>query len=132
MPDQFEKMDASLRYDLKLAKPTVPAPLLNDFSASVVEKIRERELHKEAKLFAGMTWIAPAFAVLVLASALVWRLPIWTIELPLTSQQMAAGTVQVIGLTANVASIVDEVAALRELGVWTEEDDASAGTADEI
>ena len=117
--EKFESMDRSLMKDIKGAKLSVPGSLLEGFSASVTQRIRECQLPKEAKAPALSPWLVPTFAVLIIASALTWRLP-------LTSNQMASGTVQAINLTANVASISDEVAALRELGVWTEEDDASA------
>ena len=120
MSDSFEQMDESLKDGLKPAKITVPELLLSNFSESVTQKIREREhLSLQPKAPAFLPWLVPTFAVLVLASAIAIRQSV-------TPEQVAQGTTQAIGLTANVVTLADEVAALRELGVWTEEDDASA------
>ena len=120
MSDSFEQMDESLKDGLKPAKITVPESLLSNFSETITQKIRERELlSPQSKAPAFLPWLVPTFAVLVLASAIAIRQSV-------TPEQVAQGTTQAIGLTANVVTLADEVAALRELGVWTEEDDASA------
>lgn len=117
--EKFESLDESFKKETAGSKLPVPEPLLRDFSSAVMEKIRERQIPQETKAPRFVPWLVPTFAVLVLASAVVWRMPLRPNEVP-------SGAVQVMNLTANVASIADEIAALRELDAWTEEDDASA------
>ncbi len=127
MPEQhFDEMDQSLMKNLKsVVKTPVPKEVLKDFSASVIEKISEKEPPREIyKPVHSVAWLVPAFAVLILASAVVWRLPL--------GQSVAFKPTVAFQLASNVSAISEEVAALRELGAWTDDDDVSAGAAEEI
>ena len=105
----------------------VPPVLLKGFSASVTARIREKEPSLELKIKPRRSWIpvwAPVFAVLTLGSVLVLRLPIGMQGGPSISKTAEFAQAQ-------PGQLSDEIAALSELGVWTDEDERSAGVSAE-
>ena len=122
--ESFEKQDKSLMDALKDAREKqVPPVIMKNFSASVEAKIREKQPSFEIKFKPKRAWVpvwVPVFAVLVIGSVLVLRLPVGVKEIP--------DSPKIIELAqANTAQLSDEVAELRELGVWTDEDEKSIG-----
>ena len=112
--ESFEKLDESLKDEFRgLREKKVPPQILAGFSASVEEKIRS--LKRERKKFRFPLWIptlVPVLAVLVIF--------VWTAVLKQSGQSP-----ENLPLAVSVAatSLSEEIAALEELGVWTEEDD---------
>ncbi len=119
--ENFEKMDQELKQNLKpLSEVPVPSRLLQGFSASVIRKIQaEGAPQSEPETFRGSkaVWLVPTFAVLVLASTVLWRSDLW--------RSVVSEPVGMIQMATNVSTISEEIDALRDLGAWTEEDDAS-------
>lgn len=113
--EPFEKMDSFWMETLKKARlKKVPPKILEGFSASVEARIRERQAKEapapaEPKRFRIPVW-APVFAVLIVASVVVLRSGL---ERPWTPPADS-------GLS-------EEIAVMRELGVWGDEDEAAAG-----
>ncbi len=117
--DSFKKMDERWMNDLKLMREKkVPAKMLDGFSASVEARIREVEKPQERKNFGFrprrffVPVFVPTFAVLIIASMVVLRSPS-------NPAQLASATTAV--------ELSDEAAVLREVNVWTDEDEAAAG-----
>ncbi len=115
--ESFEKQDQSLMEALKNVRDKkVPAAIMKNFSAAVESQIRENqpklELQFKPKRFWMPVW-APVFAVLMIGSLLVLRLPVGELA------------------QANVNQLSDDIAALRELGAWTDDDERSAGVVTE-
>jgi hypothetical protein len=128
----FEKMDKSLVKRFKaFREKKVPPALLEGFSARVEEGIRLMESKKIQKpapaawKFRVPMW-APVFAVLVLASLVVVRSGIHRLpggpELRIERSAPA-----LISAPSSAADVQAEIAVLRELGVWTEEDEQILG-----
>ena len=119
--ENFEKLDRDLRENLKpLSETPVPPRLLKGFSASVIRKIEAKAApEREAGAFRGLerVWLVPTFAVLVLASTVLWRSDFW--------RSVVSEPTGMIQMASNVSTISEEIDALRDLGAWTEEDDAS-------
>src|SRR3989338_4554631 len=109
--EQFEKMDESLMQRMKdLRERNIPPEILKGFSASVESRIREKQTPAfEARPRRSFlpVWV-PAFAVLILAVGLM-------VYVPRSSDIQLA--------SAEVTEISEEITTLRELGVWTEEDE---------
>mgnify|MGYP001564172558 CR=1 FL=1 len=127
--ESFEKQDERLMEALKSAREKkVPSGLLKGFSASVEKKIREKQPSLEIQVKPKRTWApawVPVFAVLIIGSLLVLRLPLRVKE--------TTSPLKTVGVThVSVAQLSDEIAALRELGAWTDEDEKTAGVASEI
>ena len=124
----FDEHDRSLMDRLKPAREKkVPPGVLKGFSASVEARIREKQPSLEIQFKPKRAWIpvwAPVFTVLIIGSLLVLRIPIGLQGIPPT-----LGTVEIA--QANASQISDEIAALREVGVWTEDDEKSAGVSTE-
>ena len=126
--ENFEKMDESLMKGLKEAREKkVPPKVLKGFSASVEARIRENqpavELQTASKRSFVPAW-APVFAVLVITLAVVLRNP--------SQFNPSAPISPVIQIaSANVSDISEEIATLRELEVWTDEDERSIGVLSE-
>ena len=120
----FDDQDRSMMDRLRLVREKkVPPVILKGFSASVEARIREKQPSLEVQLRPKKSWIpvwAPVFAVLIIGSILVLRIPIGMQGIP--------PTLRTVEFTrANPGQISDEIAALREMGVWTEDDEKSAG-----
>ncbi len=116
--EPFEKMDESLMRRMKdLRERNIPPEILKGFSASVEARIREKEAPvfqaRPARSFIPV-WV-PALAVLIVSVGLAVYVP-------------HSSTIQLA--SANVAEISEEIAALRELGVWTEEDEKAIGVSE--
>ena len=117
--ERFEQMDRDFKENLKpLSEAPVPQKILQGFSASVLRKI-EAQSNPEPESFRGFkaVWLAPTFAVLVLASTVLWRADLW--------HSVLSEPGGMIHMAVNVSTISEEIDALRDLGAWTEEDDAS-------
>ncbi len=119
--ENFEKMDRELKENLKsLSETPVPPRILSGFSASVIRRIEAKESSKSQPQTArGLraVWLAPTFAALVLASTVLWRADLW--------QSVISKPGGMIHMASNVSTISEEIDALRDLGAWTDEDDAS-------
>lgn len=116
--ESFEKLDQDFMDRLKSRREKgVPPEMLRDFSASVEAKIREKEAGK-GSMPSGRRWITPvlvpAFAVMLLASVVVFKSPSFHMPSPQPYMNMM--------LTSN-ADLSDEISALEELGVWGDEDE---------
>ena len=109
--EPFEKMDESLMQRMKdLRERNIPPEILKGFSASVESRIREKQTPAfEARPRRSFlpVWV-PAFAVLILAVGLMLYVP-------------RSSDIQLA--SAEVTEISEEITTLRELGVWTEEDE---------
>ena len=116
--EPFEKKDESLMQRMKdLRERNIPPEVLKGFSASVESRIRE----KEAPAFEARprrsfvpVWV-PALAILIVAVGL-------TLYVPRSSDIQLA--------SANAAEISEEITTLKELGVWTEEDEKAIGVSE--
>ena len=117
----FDSMDESLKKRLQEV-PRVPVPpsMLKGFSASVAARLRQTVPDRAS---APKRWVipamVPAFAVLALAIVAVNRMG------------PAATPVPYVQIASNPSAISTEIAALRELGVWTDEDEGAIGVTDE-
>ena len=124
--ESFEKQDRSLMETLKgVRDKKIPSVMMKNFSVSVEDKIRERQPSLEIQVKPKRSWVpvwAPVFAVLMIGSLLVLRLPMGSREMPLTPSSVPVQLAQ-----ANVNELSDDIAALRELGAWTDDDEKSAG-----
>ena len=121
----FEEQDKSWMDAVKSDREKkVPPAILKGFSASVEAKIRQNQPSLEIKYKSKRAWIpvwASVFAVMILGSLLVLRLPAGIKEVRVTS-------VKTIELAqANVTQLSDEIAILREIGAWTDDDEKSVG-----
>lgn len=122
--DSFEKMDKfwSDKLDQEKKKEISPE-LLKNFSQSVEDKLRAKEAKKFrlpeislSGLFRVRT-LVPVLAVMVLASIVAIRLPMGLNQAPiLENLQMSQ---------AFATPIESEIAALKELGVWTDDDETA-------
>ena len=122
--ESFDQQDRLLMERLKDARERkTPPEILKGFSESVGARIREKQPSLEIKLTPKNSWIpawVPVLAVLMIGSLLVLRMPIGMQGISLTP-----ATVELA--QANASQISDEIAALSEVGVWTEDDEKSAG-----
>lgn len=120
----FEEQDKSWMDATKTEREKkAPSAIMKGFSASVESKIRQHQPSLEIKLKPRSAWVpvwAPVFAVLVIGSLLVLRMPVGMKDasLPIKTIELAQ---------ANVTQLSDEIAALREIGAWTDEDENSVG-----
>lgn len=118
-PESFESMDKSLkeRFD-RLPKKAVPPAVLDGFSAAVERRILERQAAPEPAPIRrwAPAWV-PALAVLVV-SIIAVRLP-------------NPGPMGAFPEMSNPASLSQEIGVLREVGVWTEEDEKLIEASDE-
>lgn len=118
--EPFERQDESFLESFKrLREKKVPSEILKGFSASVEAKIRAKETPEIApapprRIFSP-AW-APVLAVLILASLVVWRLPLTVKSSPVMLSSVAV-------VSSAVSDVAEEIAALRELGVWTDDDE---------
>ncbi len=120
----FEEQDRQMMERLKPARDKkVPQEILKGFSASVEAKIREKQPSLEMRFKPQRTWLpvwAPVFAVLVIGSILVLRMPMSAHDILLTPETVELAQ-------ANTSQISDEITDLSDVGAWTEEDAKSAG-----
>ncbi|HTL70215.1 MAG TPA: hypothetical protein VL404_02870 [Candidatus Eisenbacteria bacterium] len=121
--ESFDSMDESLRRRLDaVPRKAVPPELLKGFSASVAARL-EAEGTRPARRRFAVPALAPAFAVLVLAVVVVGRLG--------PAARGPAPRPPYVQIASNPSNLSSEIAALRELGAWTEEDEQSVGITDD-
>ena len=118
--DQDQKMMDAMksRRDKK-----VPWEIQKGFAAAVEEKIRERGKKRSFGWFPERAWVpaaVPVFAVLILAVVVTLRLPSRETASPLS----AGPTVE---LAQAVPAVSEDIAALRELGEWSDEEEVALG-----
>lgn len=129
MNDQFEKLDQEFMQKTKSLREKKIAPaILSGFAASVERTIRNRDAERQvvvrpAKRFIFAWAGAPVLAVMLIGVAVVLRLP-------------SAEVLQLASVPSNAAlntsdEISEDIAVLRELGVWTDEDDNTIGVGSE-
>lgn len=123
----FEKMDATLLQATRAWRSAdIPKGVLSSFSSDVAAQIRERSIRKAPpaafRLRLALPVLAPAMAVLVLGLYAVLRTPAAGIQLPVSpaAVQLASNT---------EADLDEEIALLKAIGEWTEEDETAAGMA---
>lgn len=126
--ESFEGQDHSWMERLKgVREKKVPPIFLKGFADSVESQIRKTQPSLEIQLKPKRTWVpvwTPVLVVLIIGSLLVLRLPVGMRQIP--------APVKTIELAkANVTQLSDEIAALREIGAWTDEDEKSAGVTTE-
>ena len=114
----FEKMDQEwMKSTKELREKKVSDGILKGFSTSVERRILAKEqAPKPARV---LSWV-PAMAVLVVAFVVVMRLP-----------DRQAGTPVDYAQLSEMDNIDDEIAALKEVGAWSDADDALLGGDDE-
>lgn len=121
----FDKMDSEfLKKFEKLRKERVPKKVLEGFSASVEEKIRKKLFTPalEKKRFRLPLW-APVMTVLVLGSLVLFRT-----GLHRATYFESPGSSMVISQQRLVnGDLSVEIAALKEMGEWTDEDETVLG-----
>ena len=125
--DQFRKMDERLSGQMgKFSVSKVPKEILKNFSLSVAEKIRERKNRKilsfERRPVSLLRILAPGFAVFLLFSAIFFR----------GSSLMKTDPAMMSLVPHAVSEISDEIAALKALGVWNDDDDKTVVSDDKI
>ena len=141
MSQDFEKMDKEMMEALKeLRGQKIPEGLLKDFSAGVEQKIRDRNVRP---LGAGLGWtsfLALGVAFLVFG-IVIWKLlPSRPRVIPIPARSAAespavfstratAPAAEKFSAPLAEAEISSEIEALRELGVWTDEDEQKLGIA---
>ena len=117
--DAFKKMDRAWMNRLKsLREKELPHGALKGLSASVEARIREKQATKgleprRFKIFIPV--LVPSLAVLIIASVIVLRPP--------SVLRDSLAPVGFIPFASEPAAISTEIAALRELGMWTEKDE---------
>ena len=115
----LKEMDKKLMAAMKeLRDREVSDGILKGFSTSVERRILARKKTETApRRFLSPAW-APVLAVMVLASLVVLRGP---------------QTVEYAQLEpSKVTEIEEEMAALKEVGVWSDDDDSILGSSDEV
>ena len=125
----FEKIDERWMKDLKeIREKKVPEKILDGFAASVEARIREDKRNVAAKAYDIkpkrflVPVFAPTFAVLIIGSVLVLRSPLAT-----RPEAVPQALTRRVSEKTTSDNISEEVAVLREVGAWTEEDEAAAG-----
>lgn len=119
----FESMDRSMKEELgKVPRTPIPPKMLQGFSASVERRILDRQASRAARRpwLLRLPVLAPTFAVAALAL-------FFTTHLTPTPAGIRRPVSERVQIASNTASISEEVALLRELGAWTEEDESSLG-----
>ncbi len=119
----FQKMDEQWMKSAKdLREKKVSDGILKGFSASVERRIISKE--RSGKRGASPAWV-PAMAILVIASVVVLRSPMLS-----TPVMPIVKTVDYAQLH-DTDDVDDEIAALKEIGAWSDEDEALLGETDE-
>lgn len=121
--ESFEKFDeAWMKRCQAHREKKVPAPLLEGFSRSVEERIRREFEKKSPRLNPSTPWVrlwVPAFVLfLVFTTSFVIRATFLTkpAEVSFVTSPFALSEISII---------LEDIAVLRELGAWTEEDEAA-------
>ena len=124
---KFDKMDQEMMKSMKpLRDKKISDGMLKGFSASVERRLELQNQPAIRRAFAPV-WV-PVLAVMILASVVVLRLPQTPTALPPVLK-----TVDYAELNENEREldVDDEIAALKELGIWDDNDDSLLG-ADEV
>lgn len=125
MKENFEEFDQKLKDALSRRQPSIPPEkVMKDFEASVHQRVVRAE---------GRLWMLRAglvTGILVFAAILL----LFSRPLPQTITELEPETK--IGLfqspeISDETEAINEIALLRELGVWSEEDDALIGVSPE-
>ncbi len=119
----FNETDKRWQKALEKEREKMPSPeLMKNFSSQVVEKIEKREEKRVFKLpeIVSARVFVPVFTMMILASFVVLRLPFESPKSPAIMESIQIGT-------ANASEVEEDIAELRELGAWTEEDEQSTG-----
>lgn len=138
--EKFKQIDEKLMAKFKSQRDKkVPWEIMKGFSASVENKLRERD-QKTFVFRPSRAWLpaaVPVFAVMVLASWVVLRTPATVAPVVSPAVQVAA-PLPVVTQLAQVSSpienadMAEEIAALREIGAWTDDDQDAIGAIDEL
>jgi hypothetical protein len=120
---EIEKMDQEwMRSTKDIREKKVSDGMLKGFSASVERRILAKEQSPApARAF---SWV-PAMAVLVIASVVVLRSPMVSQPTAFIQQPIEYAQLN------DTDNIDDEIAALKEVGAWSDADDALLGASDE-
>jgi len=119
----FQKMDEKWMKSTKdIREKKVSDGILKGFSASVERRIIPTE--HSVKRWQSPAWV-PVMAVLVIASVIVLRSPI--LSEPGTTSVETVDSAEPIDIDA----VESEIADLRAIGSWNDEDDALFGQTDE-
>jgi len=112
--EKFRRLDESVARVMKSIAPRkISRKLMEGFSGTVAEKIRERENARlQPRPAFGLRILVPVFAVFLLFCTVIFR------GYPLMSGEGAGPLVR-----TSISEMADEVSALKAVGVWNEEDD---------
>ena len=126
--ESFEKLDQEFMDKLKAEREkTVSSGILKGFSASVSATIDEKEKKSSETAIREVRhrWIlpvmAPAFAVILLASAVAVKNPFFHAPSSMSYMDM---------MLVGTADLAEEISALEELGLWGDEDREILGVSD--
>jgi len=126
MNDQnFEKLDKEMMKSTQpLREKRVSEGILKGFSASVERRLEAKKKAGSPSRALSPAWI-PAFAVMLVASVVVLRLPLNSMSVAPVVQTMDYAQLDDAELDIDA-----EIEALKALGVWDENDDGLLGTVD--
>lgn len=126
-PEEFKKIDDEMmKATAPLRDRKLNPKLLEGFAVSVERRIEAgRAAAPKHSPMSLRAWV-PAFAVLVLAVVAVSK-----ISGPAPHAVATAPSVMELAQNGTEVSLAEEIEALRELGVWTDDDEAAAGVAAE-
>ena len=115
--EKFRKIDDSVSEGMKnFPVRRIPQEILKNFSSDVAQKIRERENQRiraaEKRPLFWFQAVVPAMAVFLLFFAVVFRFP---------SIKMTSALIPLVSMSTS--EITEEIAAMKALGVWNDEDD---------
>ena len=117
--NDFEKMDQEwVKSTQDIREKKVSEGILKGFSTSVERRI---VLNKQSSKRSFSPSFVPAMAVLIIASAVVLRSPMLSTPLAPISKNVDYAQLY------DAENVGNEIAALKEMGVWTDEDDALLG-----
>jgi hypothetical protein len=124
----FEQQDRAMLNAFKsVREKKVPPQVLEGFSAAVEDRIRRKQArHRPHFVFQWprMRVLVPSLAVLLIALLMTLKMPYDGKDYsPVKSAKTAIRTTPIDMFSGPIFDIVGEVALLRELGVWTEEDE---------
>ena len=113
MSDKFKKLDEQWMKSMKpVREKQVTDGILKGFSVSVERRIlAKKEASLSGRRAVSPVWV-PVLAVMVLASLAVLRSPV-------------APPVEYAELDNKTTDVEEDIAVLKELGAWTDQDDAT-------
>lgn len=153
MSDDFKKLDDWMMDAAKNTREQkIPEGELKDFHEGVMRKIMERQNAGAGFPYMGLAFVA-ALSLAVTFGAVIYMksvkvepvtqeeaseikpvaaAPVLQQEIPEIKTPVPQPKVQASAPALNEAEIIDEIEALKELGAWTEEDEAEAGIPVEV